>query len=65
MPRHVDKPDIANVEITPEMIARGVAFMENSGAASLTSSVYEPSFVEDFLRFAIYGGSSLKDRANS
>ena len=42
-------------KVTVEMIERGVAFMERSGVASLTSRVYDPEFVESFLRSAMNG----------
>ena len=61
MPRNVDKPDVANVaapeiEITPEMVKRGIAFLENSPLAMLTTMISYPEFVESFLREAINGG---------
>jgi len=46
-------PDITNVEITPEMIKRGVAFMKDHFLATLTSSAYQPEFVEALLRAAM------------
>lgn len=61
MPRNVDKADIANVapsaiEITPEMVKRGIAFLEDSPLAMLTTMISYPEFVESILREAINGG---------
>jgi hypothetical protein len=59
--------DIANVtgEITPEMIERGIRFMEERGIALLTPEVTYPSFIEDFLISVRVGGARRNSRARS
>jgi hypothetical protein len=41
------------LHVTPEMIARGIAFLEDSPLHALTTLISHPPFVEEFLRAAI------------
>lgn len=53
------------IEITPEMIGRGVEFMEGHFVSSFTTSVYQPDFVKSFLEAAIRGGGRSRKRSDS
>jgi hypothetical protein len=62
----VDRDRIANattgpeIEITDEMVNRGVRFLEDSFVSNLTTSAAQPGFVRELLKFTINGRSDLR-----
>ena len=56
MVRENDNNSIKDIEVTPDMIERGLVILERRGLNSLTTMTTYPEFVHDFLNETISGG---------
>ena len=56
MARDYEKTLTDRIEITPEMIAAGLEFLDRRGLNMLTTQTSYPEFVEEFFKSIIVGG---------